>query len=238
MDCHLSRLLLAFRRSELTAEDAAALDSHLTGCPACAAAARRDAAERAALTAVMAAVPVPAGLRDRLVRSATRRQWAAWWRTVGRRTTLALLAVVGTGFGIGVYDRLTRPHFATDRFAVQLERERDFTQREVSAWLKGEGLPDTLPFDFDFFWHVVHGKQAVGEKGGREVPFVLFRNGPEECRVYVLRGGQFRLSETALAEFTGSRYRLTTREQGHVIYVIAHTGDTLAPFLKPPAPHI
>lgn len=233
MDCHLSRLLLAFRRSELTAEDAVALESHLAGCPGCAAAARRDAAERTALTAAMTAVPVPDGLRDRLVRSASRRQWAAWRRTAGWWTGAVLTAVVALGVAVGVYDRLTRPTFTTDRFATQLEREQDFSEQEVRQWLKAEGLPETFPYDFDFFWHVIHGKQPVA---GREVPFVLFQTGRESCRVYVLRDSQYRLAENALDEFTGSRFKITAVRQGDVTYVIAYTGDSLAPFLKREVP--
>ena len=233
MDCHLSRLLLAFRRSELTAEDAAALDAHLAGCPDCAAAARRDAAERTALTAAMTAVPVPDGLRDRLVKSAIRKQWAAWRRKAGRWSRTFLTAVVALGVAVGGYDRFTRPTFTTDRFATQLEREQDFSEQEVREWLRAEGLPETLPADFDFFWHVIHGKQSVV---GREVPFVLFQTGRESCRVYVLRAEQFRLVKNSLDDFTGSRFKITTVPQGDVTYVIAHTSDSLAPFLKRPVP--
>jgi hypothetical protein len=228
MDCHLSRLLLAFRRSELTAEDAVALESHLAVCPACADVARRESLEHSVIAAAVNAVPEPTGLRDRLVSAIATQQSAIRWRKAGRWMGGAVVAALLATIGLGVYS-WSRPSFATDSFAAQLERERDGSNQVVADWLRAQGLPRTFPYEWDFRYHVIHGSQPFE---GTDVPFVLFQNGSESCRVYIVRTGQFRFRENALQDYIGSQFTVLTRKQGNVIYVIAFTGDSLTPFLK------
>ena len=70
MDCKTARQWLEFHRprgGELTAEDVAALEGHLAVCADCDAAVRAERAADAALARAMQAVPIPAGLQDRLL---------------------------------------------------------------------------------------------------------------------------------------------------------------------------
>ena len=102
MDCDTARDLLPFRRpAELPAGDLAALDQHLAGCAACALVARRQAEFDGAVSAAMRAVPVPPGLRDRLLAAAfARRAAAARWKgakVVGLAAALLLTFGVGGG---------------------------------------------------------------------------------------------------------------------------------------------
>lgn len=230
MDCHLSQLLLAFRRHELAAADAVALDAHLSRCPACAAAARREAAFDAVVSRAMTAVPVPTGLHDRLVRSADGKLSADRWRTVGRRAGVTAIAALAVAVGVGGYDQLTRPTVSSGRLAAEWEQEADFPDQKLAEWMKGQGLPASLPAPFDYRHVIEYGRKPVA---GREVPVVLFQNrrhGPDVCRVYVLPDRRFRFG--SLDDFTGSQVTVKAVRAGGVVYVFAYTGDSLAPFLR------
>ena len=76
MTCDTARTLLLFYRpgktTDLAAEDVAALEAHLSTCPACAALVGRQTEADAAIGRAFRQVPVPGGLRDRLqARAAT-----------------------------------------------------------------------------------------------------------------------------------------------------------------------
>ena len=236
MDCRLSHLLLAFRRPDLAAADAAALDAHLAGCPACSALARTDAAFDAAVGRAMAAVPVPAGLHDSLLKTARAADGAAWRRVVTTWGTAALLLLVGTAVGVGVYGHLTRTPFDTGSLAAQLDRDSDLREQATADWLKTEGLPPDLPGRLDPRWVIARGYERVN---GRLVPTLLFQNhtlGPDVCRVYVLRDEQFRFDPRALDPFEGSLFKVETARQGTRVYVIVYTGPSLDPFRRRATP--
>jgi hypothetical protein len=230
MDCNLSRLMLSFRRQDLAAEDAAALDVHLGGCPACAASARWTAAVDAAIGQAMTDVPVPVGLHDRLVRSARTQRAAEGRRTVTKWAVAVLTPLLAITTAVGVYNHFSRPTLSSDLLAAELERTADFPDQALADWLRGEGLPEALPASFDPR-HVV----AVGRRSlfGREVPVVVFQNrrlGPDTCKVYIVRDGQFRLGN--LNDYTGSQVSITHIRRDGLVYLIAYTGDSLAPFLR------
>jgi Putative zinc-finger len=230
MDCTLSRLMLSFRRRELAAEDAAALDAHLGGCPGCAASARWNAAVDSAIGRVMTDVPVPAGLHDRLVRSARTRQGAMTRRTVTKWAVAVLTPLLAITTAVGLYQHFSRPTLSSDRVAAEIERAADFPDQALAGWLRGQGLPEALPEEFDPRHVVEFGRRPLL---GREVPVVVFQNrrhGPDTCKVYIVRDGQFRLGE--LPDFTGSQVSVTHVRRDGLVYLIAYTGESLAPFFR------
>src|SRR5262245_10465360 len=97
MDCRNARLLLEFARpltAELDAGEAEALQGHLADCPECGALAREERRLDEHLGRAVRDVPVPEGLRDRLLaRLATERD--AWFRRW-------LLRAVGVAAGIAL----------------------------------------------------------------------------------------------------------------------------------------
>jgi hypothetical protein len=237
MDCRLSHLMLAFRRHELAAADAVALDAHLSACPACSALARGDSLFDSAVGRAMAAVPVPAGLRDSLLKSARASGGAAWRRTVTAWGGAALLLLVATAVGVGVYGHFTRTSFDTGSLVARHDRDSDLPGQATADWLRGEGLPETLPGQFDDRWVIFRGYEKLG---GRAVPVVLFQNrftGPDLCKVYVLREEQFRFDPHSLDPFEGSQFKVETVRQGKLVYVFVYTGPTLDPFRKRPTPN-
>jgi hypothetical protein len=229
MNCHLSHLLLAFRPNELAAEDRAALDAHLRGCPACAALVNTTATIDAAFRKAMLAVPVPDGLRAKLHAAVSATQSAARWRKakawgVGLAATLAIGLI-----GWGVFES-TKPPLTTDIALGHLEDERLMKEKHVRDWLVSEGVPAELPVAFDFQQHAAHG---TGPLGPMKVPFVLFQNDRGQCRVYILRKDAIHNPPGEWKDAFGSEYNVQAIKRGDFVYLIAvSTGTTLDAFLK------
>src|SRR5438132_10097906 len=112
MECSVARQLLAFRRSggpaEFAPEDAADLARHLAGCPACAAAARRQEAFDTAVATAMKGVTVPPGLRDKLLTDALAKQGAMLRRKIYSHAAVAAAVLLAVGLAPGIVNRLTR----------------------------------------------------------------------------------------------------------------------------------
>lgn len=230
MDCHLSRLMLAFRRSDLTAEDAASLDTHLGGCPACAAAARREQAVDSKIASAMTAVPVPAGFRDRLVRSADGVQRAAWRRRVAASAGWSAVAAAVLVAFAG-YSWWTKPTLDSYTAANEFDRQFEYASADVPEWLKGHGLPEQLPFDFDFRLPTFTGTAALH---GRDVPVFTMVNGQHVARVFIARESSFHIHPDKLIDAQTSRGKVTVARHGGFVFVVLYTSDTLDVFLLPP----
>lgn len=222
--------MLAFRRSDLTAEDAASLDAHLGGCAACSAAARREVAVDAKLASAMTAVPVPAGFRDRLVRSAEGVQRAAWRRRVAASAGWTAVAAALL-LGFAGYSWWTKPILDSYAAANEFDRQFEYASADVPEWLKGRGLPEQLPFDFDLRLPAFTG---TGTLHGRDLPVLTLVNGPHVARVFIARESQFHLKSDKLIDAQTSRGKVTVARQGGFVYVVLYTSDTLDVFLKPP----
>jgi hypothetical protein len=249
MDCTSARLLLAFRRpggaAELAREDAADLDRHLAGCPACAALARRQDGFDLAVARAMRTVAVPAGLRDRLVADALARRGAEWRRTAARYTVaaaaLVMLALTTAGIGLAL-----RPSFDTEKPPAGYANLVEDPERSVRGWLESEGLPTTLPRDFNYALLDTAAGLDYEKIDGRYVPRVVFRIPPRPDRpgdradfakVYVVRKGQFELDSRKFRNTQNSfcNVIVVPDDGSGVGYVILFTTDTLDPFLKPRA---
>src|SRR5437660_2739927 len=101
MDCRTARLLLEFARpriAELPPSDGDALEAHLASCTDCDALARAEREADARLGQAMQAVPLPEGLRDRILarleadRADQRRRRLGW--TIRFAAAAALLLAV------------------------------------------------------------------------------------------------------------------------------------------------
>lgn len=232
MNCHHSRLLLAFRPDELAGDDRAALDAHLQTCPTCSAAAKNGTAADAAIRKAMLAVPVPSGLQAKLHAAVSTKQSAVWRRKAGWiGAALAASVLVATTIWAGLY--LSRPTLGSDEMVVLLDRERLMKEQAVGEWLRSEGLPADLPRPFEYGYHAFHGTQPLK---GMKVPSVVFHNGQHQCRVYIIRKGDVRTPTDGWKDATGSEFNITTVEENGLVYVIAYTSPTLDPFLQPARP--
>jgi hypothetical protein len=245
MDCSACRQLAAFRRSggpaELAPEDVAALDRHLAGCPACAALLVRQDVFDGSVSRAMRAVPVPAGLRDRLLADALARRGAEWRQSLGKGATALGIAVVGLVVCWSGYLNFLRPAFDTvavsDQFAAASETP-EAAEADVRGWLAREGLPPDLPpaLDFDYRYHQFHGYEEID---GRKVPVVLFAQPGtgrlDTARVYVVRSGQFDQYELQATQNSFCSVKVFQDGSSAIAYVVLYTSATLDSFLKPKA---
>src|SRR4051794_39308076 len=100
MDCSNARLLLRFSRRDLTPGDVSSLDAHLAGCAECSACAQAERAFDLKVGRAMKEVPVPDGLRQRLLEKLAterenRRRWFTRSLRLGAVAAALLLALLG-----------------------------------------------------------------------------------------------------------------------------------------------
>lgn len=235
MNCHHSRLLLAFRPDELAGEDRAALDAHLRDCPACAAAARNESAADSAVRSALLALPVPDLLRAKLHAHVSALQGAAWRRKATQWGACLLAACLALVLGgVGTYF-LTRPTADSEQIQRMVERERLGKEQALQQWLADEGLPAELPEPFEYGYVVFHG---TGPVGGAKLPCVVFHNGIDSCRVYIIRKSAVSTPAGGWKDVSGSECQVKTVERDGWVYVIAYTSQTLDPFLKQVSPAV
>jgi hypothetical protein len=258
MDCKQARLLLELTRprgGELDPADAEALEQHLADCPDCGPAARDERRADEHLGRAMRDVPVPVGLRERILKKlgpdtgpapiSKRRPWL--WRYLG--AAAALLVTVGLGV-MGyltwlapppavsvqqIHDRANQQFFAKRPDAV----EKDFQDRL--------GVTMVAPPQFNYDLLIAY-QLAVFEK--KQVPELLFfTHGDREkglppalAQVYVLSSRQFDLEETYRTRSQGlSGPRMVRLEwppdnNRDYLYLIVYSGHSLQPFYAPLKP--
>jgi len=247
MDCKYARLLLDFAcpaSTELEASEAAALQRHLTDCPDCRAQARAERALDEHFGQAMRAVPIPEGLRTRLMTRLDAHRDAWWRRKILRVGALAATLVLAAWLGWRWWTSF--------RADVDLERVRETasatfaTPQEVEKWfLKEYGVAMIPPPDLDYKFLV---SCNLVRFEGKQVPMLLFfyRGGgknpqPAVAQVYVLSDRQFNLDKLAGGAISGiGRQRVVTgqytRDGRQFAYValIDGIGADLDLF-KPPA---
>lgn len=229
--------------------DAAALDHHLTGCPHCAAEARYSVAFDAAVGTAMRAIPVPAGLRERLLTSTLAQRGTLHRRRAYRVAAVAASLLLAFGIAVGVFTA-SRPQPDTYELAVKgddlakvmgIEAPVAFVQppnnpqlaqaneTAVRDWLRAEDLPTELPEPFDYGLLVSYGWEEVQ---GRKVPVVLFRGRDHGfAKVYAFRSSQFSLK--SVKEDRSSYCGAKPYPLNHgVMFLVVFTGQDLTQFTR------
>jgi anti-sigma factor RsiW len=235
MDCRDAQFYLRLHRhtaDELGAELTADLDRHIAGCAHCAAESRSITRIDRALATAMQNVPIPGGLRERLVAKLSAQRGTVLRRKAYRYVGVAAALFLTVGIGFGMFWQ-GRPQADTTDLVHNLDKRADPAQAEadVQKWLRSKNLPDRLPEPFDYRLYVMHGTEPVQ---GRDVPVIIFRDpsGGEFAKVYAFRDGEFDLK--AIAPAQASYWQSHDYPAGRgVVFVIAYTGGTLKPFLKP-----
>jgi hypothetical protein len=235
MECRDAQFYLRFRRpgsDELGPEAAADLDRHLAGCDHCAAEADLQTAFDAAVATAMRNVPMPAGLRNKLVAHVAEKRGADLRRKAYRYAGTAAAVFLALGMTFGFFAR--RPSLDTSELVMATEQQLNNPDAAIGNWLVAEKLPPQLPAPFDPNLFVDRGYERVK---GKDVPKVVYaaRNGLGFAKVYILRPGEFSGQET-LEGFQASNcqaqvFKDVPGARGFV-YVVIYTGPSLTPFLK------
>lgn len=233
MDCPHANLLLMFYRpgrpSDLAVADAAALESHLATCPACAAKLAAQSARDGAIGAAMNAVPVPAGLADRLkVNVASQLKWA--WRRTAVKYALAASVLVAA---YGGFVAATRPTLDVAQLADDQDRLWQAPAVTISDWLAKNGLAESLPEAFDLQLATFAGRRDL--QGVSTLAMRLDANGRQSATVYFVRPGDFNLRDVQTGQYTSNvAVRVYRDLPGGWTAVVAYTGNNLNAFLRGP----
>lgn len=235
MDCQDARLLQTFAQpgaEQLDAAEQEALRQHLATCSDCAAQFQSEVEFDRAVGAALRDVPVPAGLKERLLEQAARRPRpvpVAWLTAVAA----GLLAAVGL---IGSWYAHHWPELSSVEIVAE-QHGRPHDPEGVQTWFAERGIAMEPPREFDYQYLV--GCDIV-EFRGQRVPKLLFfcdRGGhvaeAAAVQVYVLSRGQFRLDEQLPPGRIPGTQTVTFSEAGEgpgYVYVRVHN----VPDLRPP----
>ncbi len=232
MDCEHARLLLNFAQPlavALEESEAEALASHVANCPACAALDRLRHRLDERIGEAMRAVPVPAGLRDRLNARLARERRRFYLRSA-MAAAAALLLALGGGWLLW-----PRP-LVVDPVAVHTERiELPITSAGVEKWFADRGVTMKAPGDLNY--HLLQ-YCTLAHFQGKLVPLLEFRSGQDSAWVYVLDARRFDLAALLGPPVgTGTTFTVEYRpEPGdeRFGYLIISTGAGLEAFKKTP----
>lgn len=233
MDCKTAMLLhesAGSRLAELDAVEAAALEQHLADCSDCARLVRSERAADDRLAGAMRAVPLPPGLRDRLLGRVTA-EAGGRRRFFGPRTGWAAAAVVFAAL-VGLFWQIRQPHrLDTEQLSYEMwEQTANPSAESVREWFLREKKVAVVPppqFNYRLLSHY-----DLADLRGDRVPLLVFTSGSTQARVYVVSDKQFELKGLAAAGGSGCTCVVKLFNEGHDAYLILFTGDSLDPFLS------
>jgi hypothetical protein len=241
MDCTSARSLLSLvRANELDAAETKSLEGHLSGCADCAAFAQAENDFDNALETAMIRVPMPEGLKARILRHVTSARRPRPWRWAAAATVLAAI-------GLGGYLVLTSgpEDFDAARF-VENQVDIKASPESVEAWLSSQlGIEVTAPREFNF--NLLDG-QDIAVVQGCKVGKLTFRSESRAAlaHVYIMPTRQFNVPALQQADgamrsdwpddisIPASTHNVRIRRSSNVtdfFYLIVYTSASLEPFL-------
>jgi hypothetical protein len=239
MQCRDAQFYLRLRRhsgDELGAEVSTDLERHLAGCPTCAADARTALAFDRAVAKAMYAVPVPVGLREKLLTQAAAYRGGVIRRQVYRFAALAASVFLVLGLAFGLFT-ITRPKLDINGLLTRADKQRENPDEALRQWLADHKLPTQLPLPLNTDLLISLAMERVQS---RDVPVATFHHPTEPgfAKVYFFPPGSridARGVQNAQSSMTVARIVVS---QG-VTYVIVHTvhpvgpnDDLMRPFLR------
>jgi hypothetical protein len=241
MDCKTARLLLDLARphaAELHPSEAGALHGHLAGCPECDSLARGERQLDDHVGRAVRNVPVPDGLRDRLLqRLGARRR--AWYASRVGPAAAGLAAAAAVLFALWFYwPHEARPQPDLERIGFQTAfkiQTRDPDQ--VAAWFQDNyhlvlAIPrelDQRPINYNLLTDY-----DMADCQGKSTPQLLLTYGGEQARIFILTSKDFdlknvmsqpRFESGVIAEV------FSPPDDPNTAYAVIYTGKSLDPFL-------
>ena len=233
MMCSDFRLLIPFRHSgDLLPEDVALLNQHLETCPGCTELAKPSLAD-SAIRHAFQTVAVPAGLKDRVGKAVAAERFSRAFQRATHYGLMASILLVACLIGLGIYNR-NKPRLDTEGLAFHngLIGDPTYTERIVYGWLDSEKFTTDLPFDLDFKFYAGHGYEKMGRA---YVPFIRFQNQTSPAtsfaKLYIVRGSDIDARGAMDAQSSFCTVRVVPGPNG-TSFIIVHTGDDPAPFIR------
>lgn len=230
MDCRTAQMLAAFTgpgKTELDADQLAALDLHLRHCPQCAKVIYRERAFDQKMTRAIRSITIPSGLKAAILAKVTPNP--VWYRRRSWQVSLATAAAILIGFWFIIAgNRAT----TLDLQSVVETQLQPSTKELALKWLEQQGIEFSpeLPLNLDLL--ATYGKRDFL---GREVPslFLLHPDKQASALIFVVRSRQFDWSEIPKI-FSGSGMQIERLDDlnhpGDLSYIVFYT-ENLAPFL-------
>jgi predicted anti-sigma-YlaC factor YlaD len=252
MDCRTARHLLEFTRpggADLDRADQADLERHLADCPDCDGLARAERRADDHLGRAVRDVPVPHGLRERLLRrlAEEREAWYRRWLARGLRTAAAAAAVVLIAwFALTSWRKHHLPRYDEATLASAVLEQHSVAppnRDDAEAFFRDKGFLTAAPAEFDyrylFGYHIQDDFRIGGDSRRHRVPCLEFvridegRQTAQLARVYVLLGDRFNLRglPEEYKSPSGDRYRVQVWHRGKYAYVVVYTGSDLEDML-------
>lgn len=240
MDCNTARLLIELQLSaphDLADTEQSALNAHLAECVCCAELTRSEQEFDRFLRARRHGVPVPSGLRDRVLVSLARDQTAAFWRQTYR--VASAVAAVLLFAAAGVWLSWPRPaHFDSTSLARSFGAGQGVVDRASAVeFFRNEYRVETAaPSDAEFDYRLLTACDMT-KLQGQSVPQLRFqRNETQRAVVYVVRRGQFEPNTLEPGELlVGSpcSVQVLPTDDPNFVLVVAYTGRDLRDFRPP-----
>lgn len=229
MDCTSARFFLNLSRAgELDETERRALDGHLEACPDCAQFAQAEGRFDEAVAAAMLQVPVPAGLKTRLLNKLAGQRHPRPWKWVAAAAAIFLAA------GLGIYFVFPSPQEIN--FAELPVTWEATLPLDVETWYQDMGIPIALPRQFNF---QLLNKYDTAQIQGRKVPhLVFFSRGEGDQRaavahVYILPTSHFKEPDSVPLVSSTHTFAVLNSDGGDFFFLILYTGNALQPFLLP-----
>jgi hypothetical protein len=243
MDCRTARLLLEFTRpggAELRPAEAAELETHLHTCPDCASQAHTDRRVDEHLGQAVRAVPLPVGLRQRVMDRLARDRAVAWRRWAFRTVGSAAAAVCLVACSWWVWAVVSIPALPVERIQEDAFpiRASNPDSEKVQQWFQERYHVTTeVPRDIGDF-AVNYGllvDYTLVPFQGKQVPRLLFLKGDNSARIYIVTDWQFRMKDIpdgAIFPGSGASVAVWKHPNRNIAYIIVYSGS-LDPFLLP-----
>lgn len=224
------------RANELAPEDASALDAHLSGCASCQAAITTERAFDDRLSRAMIAVPVPDGLKSKILDGISA-QRGSWWRQKAYVATgFATAACLLVG-GVIAWNIISAPELTGAGVVAEHDRRLHSPEARINSFMTSHGMrfdPERR-FDMSLFDEV-----SMGDLRGQQVPMLLFKNVRNNARawVYVVKDSVLnwkklpRDGSSVPGQFGLQMAVLQDAVRGDVGYVIIFSGESLELFLE------
>lgn len=239
MDCNTARMLATFfgrQGSELAPEDATALGTHLASCSKCSAEVQFERTFDDRVTQAMMAVPVPAGLKAKLLDGVST-QHGNWYRQKAYYVVgMAASVLIAIG-GVVAWQIGTAPELTLTEIVTQADRQEQDRSGNVRKFLAERGLGFNPERQLDLnqveFW-------GDGQLSGKRVPVLNFVNTARNARakVYVVRDSDFDWKKlpqdgSSVASVYGFQVAvLRDTKRSDVAYIVVFTGAGLEMFLE------